>query len=358
MGAEVVDRVIPLAIVKNGHDPPCHLTDFAASNGNLTNAGNRVKGGVGHGCLSEGGRCGVAGALACDQPPEDGSLAIMAGTLPRLLAIDIDGTLTTPQHDISDRTAAAVGEAIAAGIQVVLATGRRYRDSLWVAERLGVTLPLVTTAGALIKDPTHHATQFRAAFADGVLGGVLRLIDAAGHEAVVYTDSFSDGFDFHCRGFDIGSEGLRSYLDRNRSLARLTPTLHEQPPADSFAAFCMGPKDAMLELEEAISAAFAKTTSVHVIRSPRYRGYLCEIAPAGVTKWSGIQQLAGACGISAADIWAVGDDVNDLPMIRNAGLGVAMGNADQRVQDAADRVTAANDADGLAILIEELLGTR
>ena len=280
----------------------------------------------------------------------------MTRMLPRLLAIDIDGTLTTPQHDISDRTAAAVGEAIAAGIQVVLATGRRYRDSLWAAERLGVTLPLITTAGALIKDPTHHTTQFRAAFADGVLEGVLGLIDAAGHEAIVYTDSFSDDFDFHCRGFEIGSEGLRSYLASNRSLARLTPTLHQQPPADSFAAFCMGPEPAMLELEAAISASFGEATSVHVMRSPRYRGSLCEIAPAGVTKWSGIQQLAAAFGISAADIWAVGDDVNDLPMLRNAGLGIAMGNADRRVQDAADRVTAANDADGLAVLIEELLG--
>lgn len=279
----------------------------------------------------------------------------MFSTPLRLLAVDIDGTITTPEHVVSDRTAAAIRQAISAGLRVVLATGRRYRDSLAIAERVGVKLPLITTGGALIKDPTTHETRFCAAFAEGVLERALGLIDAAGHEAVVYTDSFADGFDFHCRGLDVGSDGLRSYLDFNRSLARLTPDLHHRPPTDSFAAFSMGPEAAMLDLEAALLDACGETVCVHVIRSPRYRGHLCEIAPAGIDKWSGIQQLAGSWGIAADEICAIGDDVNDLPMIQAAGIGVAMGNAAPRVRDAADHITAANDADGLALLIEELL---
>jgi Cof subfamily protein (haloacid dehalogenase superfamily) len=274
---------------------------------------------------------------------------------PRLLALDIDGTITNSQHDVSSRTVAAIGKARAAGMEVVLATGRRYRDALAIAQRVGVTHPLVTTAGALIKEPQLHVTQYRAAFLPGVLEGVLQLIDAAGHEAVVYTDSFAEGFDFHCRGLECGGDGLRSYLARNRSLARVTPSLHQQPPRESFAAFCMGSQREMLTLETALREAFPAETSVHVIRSPKYRGYLCEIAPAGVTKWSGICQLAHSLGVASEEVCAVGDDLNDLPMICAAGLGVAMGNADPRVQAAADRVTGSNDADGLAALIDQLL---
>ena len=59
--------------------------------------------------------------------------------------------------------------------------------------------------------------------------------------------------------------------------------------------------------------------------------------------------------MASEEICAVGDDLNDLPMICAAGLGVAMGNADPRVQAAADRVTGSNDADGLAALIDQLL---
>jgi Cof subfamily protein (haloacid dehalogenase superfamily) len=283
------------------------------------------------------------------------SIRPMTARLPRLLALDIDGTLTNSKHRVSPRTIASIRKAIDAGIEVVLATGRRYRDALAIAEQAQIQRPLVTTAGALIKAPPEHHTQFRAAFRDGVLEGVLQVIDAAGHEAIVYTDSFQDGFDFHCRGFDRGGEGLRSYLARNVSLARVSPDLHTQPPPDSFAAFCMGSEEEMATLEAAIRDAFGDTTSLHVIRSPRYQGHLCEIAPAGITKWSGIERLARAWGIEAADICAVGDDLNDLPMIQAAGLGVAMGNADPRVHDVADRVIGSHDTDALADLIDELL---
>jgi hydroxymethylpyrimidine pyrophosphatase-like HAD family hydrolase len=279
----------------------------------------------------------------------------MNDRMPRLLALDIDGTITNSEHRISPRTISSIRKAIEAGIEVVLATGRRYRDALTVANQTEIHRPLVTTAGALIKAPLHHHTHFRATFPDGVLQGVLELIDGAGQEAIVYTDSFDDGFDFHCRGLDRGGDGLRSYLARNRSLARVSPHLHEQPPADSFAAFCMGSEAEMRALDAAIRGAYSDGTSLHVIRSPRYQGYLCEIAPAGITKWSGIEQLAGAWGIPAEAICAVGDDLNDVPMIRAAGLGVAMGNADPRVQDVADRVIGSNDTNALADLIDELL---
>jgi len=354
--AEVVDGVIPPAVEKHGHESAPDLADLAAPDGNLVNAGNGLEVGISHSGHTTGIRVGCRHRLG--RPADasgSASIAAMFGTPPRLLAVDIDGTLTTPRHDVSDRTVAAVARAIEAGIQVVLATGRRYRDSLAIAERVGVTLPLITTGGALIKDPRSHTTQYRAAFDEGVLAGVLELIDAAGHEAIVYTDSFAEGFDFHCRGLEVGSDGLRSYLANNRSLARLSPRLHQQPPSDSFALFSMGPEDTMLALEAALTDAFGEAISVHVIRSPRYQGSLCEVAPAGVNKWSGIQQLAGGWGIAADEIWAIGDDINDLPMIRQAGLGVAMGNADPRIRDAADHITAANDADGLAELIEQML---
>jgi hypothetical protein len=82
---------------------------------------------------------------------------------------------------------------------------------------------------------------------------------------------------------------------------------------------------------------------------------MCEIAPAGVTKWSGVTAVAAAWGIAAAEICAVGDDVNDLPMVRNAGLGVAMGNAVADVQAAADHVVATHDDGGIADVADLLL---
>ena len=90
-------------------------------------------------------------------------------------------------------------------------------------------------------------------------------------------------------------------------------------------------------------------------RSPRYTGYMCEICPFGVSKWTGVTMLASQWGILPEQICAAGDDVNDIPMIEAAGLGVAMGNALDEVKAAADRIAPGNDEDGLVHVINWLL---
>ena len=82
---------------------------------------------------------------------------------------------------------------------------------------------------------------------------------------------------------------------------------------------------------------------------------MCELAPAGVTKWSAVRRLASQWGIADSEICAVGDDVNDIPMIRSAGLGVAMGNAVPEVKAAADRIAPTHDNDGLVEVVAWLL---
>jgi hydroxymethylpyrimidine pyrophosphatase-like HAD family hydrolase len=73
------------------------------------------------------------------------------------------------------------------------------------------------------------------------------------------------------------------------------------------------------------------------------------------SKWAALLHLARLWGVEASEICAVGDDMNDLPMLRGAGLGVAMGHADARILDEADHVTGSDDEDGVAMLIDDLL---
>ena len=117
----------------------------------------------------------------------------------------------------------------------------------------------------------------------------------------------------------------------------------------------MGTRDEMLMVQRLLQALVAPTITTHVLRSPRYRGFMCELAPAGVTKWSAVRRLAGQWGIADGEICAVGDDVNDIPMIRSAGLGVAMGNAVPEVLAAADRIAPTHDNDGLVEVVSWLL---
>jgi Cof subfamily protein (haloacid dehalogenase superfamily) len=273
----------------------------------------------------------------------------------RLLAIDIDGTLVNTRDELTPATRAALTRAGEAGIRVVLATGRRYSRTLHLVEPLGIDVPLVTASGALVKDPCDHRTLFRAEFTPGVLLRTMKVIAASGYEPVLCGDTFLEGFDFYLARPEVESPELGEYLRVNANDGRVLPDMLAHPPRGVFAAFTMGTRGQMLELRDTLHRELAGRLTQHVLRSPKYTGFLCEVAPAGVTKWSAVRRLAAAWGIDDEAICAVGDDVNDIPMIRAAGLGVAMGNALAEVKAAADRIAPSQDDDGLVQVVQWLL---
>ncbi len=273
----------------------------------------------------------------------------------RLLAIDIDGTLVNSANELTPNVCAALRRAQDAGIQVVLATGRRYSRTLPLVEPLGLDLPVITASGALIKCPLSHRTLFQATFEQAAFKEMLTHLDRNGHHAVMYADSFAEGFDFYCCTLNVDTPELLDFYQTNRHCARVQANLLTAPPPGIFAGFAFGRQLEMLALRAELQQRWPEHLEVHVLRSPRYLGYMCEIAPAGITKWSGIQHLAAEQEIADAEICAVGDDVNDLPMIRAAGLGVAMENAQPEVKAAAGRIAPSNDDDGLVEVVNWLL---
>lgn len=273
----------------------------------------------------------------------------------RLLAIDIDGTLVNEHDELSAPTREALKRAGRAGLRVVLATGRRYSRSLHLVAPLDIRVPLITASGALVKDPADHRTLYRAEFDHGLLCGLLAWLDSHGYEPLLYGDTFEQGFDYYLAAADVRCAQLAEYLRLNPDCGRIWPQMFTDPPPEIFAGFVMGTHEEMLALERQLHQALPGRLHTHVLRSPRYSGYMCELAPAGVTKWSAVQRLARQWQIPESAICAVGDDMNDIPMIRAAGLGVAMGNALPAVKAAADRIAPSQAEDGLAAVVGWLL---
>jgi Cof subfamily protein (haloacid dehalogenase superfamily) len=273
----------------------------------------------------------------------------------RLLALDIDGTLVNSEHELTEPTRLAVLRAKEAGLEVVLATGRRYSRALPLVEPLRLHVPLVTASGALVKDPLDHRTLFVANFRSTVLEQTLAIVHSSGFAPVLYADSFADGFDYYCAQCDVSQPELAEFLNINAGSERLCPDLHLRPPEGIFAGFSMGTRGQMLKLKAALERQLGEHLSVHVLRSPRYFGFMCEIAPTGISKWSAVRRIAEERGIHPDEICAVGDDVNDIPMIEGAGLGIAMGNAVEEVKAAADRIAPCNNTNGLVEVVRWLL---
>lgn len=274
----------------------------------------------------------------------------------RLLAFDVDGTLLDPDGTLRPRTARAIARAAEAGIRPVLCTGRRYRRALPVAEQLGLAAPLVCNSGSLVKDASGHRTLWRADLDPALLARILTLFDEHRWPVVSFTDRDTHELDFIVAQEGTGRPLFDEFVSVNRSYADVDPAWRNRLAAAPHFHLCtLGTRLEMLDFERSVLAALPGEIRTFVQKSPRYEGTMCEVLRQDASKWSAVLHLADLWGIAPEEICAVGDDMNDIPMIQGAGLGVAMGHAPAIVREAADRITSDHDHDGLAAVIDEVL---
>jgi hypothetical protein len=262
----------------------------------------------------------------------------------RLVATDLDGTIVRSDGTISARTAVALRAAEESGLLVVLVTGRPPRWMGEVAAATGHTGVAICANGALLYD-LHtetvvgerllHPEQLRS------IAGRLRDDVPGLLFAVEYGMDFAHEPGYE-HAWDIGVPEVRvgppaSILDRPAAklLAR-HPTL----APDELLARAVG----ILGTQATVTHSSTRA--------------LLEISAYGVTKASALSSYAGSAGIDRADVVAFGDMPNDLAMLAWAGHSVAVANAHPEVLASADEVTESNDADGVARVIERLLGAR
>ncbi len=285
----------------------------------------------------------------------------------QILALDVDGTLLDPNGTLRPRTLEAVARAASAGIRPVLCTGRRYRRAWPIAEQLKIDAPLVCNSGAIIKDPTSGRTIWRADFDGSLPEEVLDLFHSNDQPAVVFTDRSSSEADFIVAKYPTGRDEFDDYVGQNHEHAEINERWRpQQSPSgevcvperggDSLFHICaIGSRSDMLAFQAAAHRRITGRIQTFVQRSVRYSGTMCEILRHDAGKWEAILHLSRMWQIDPSAICAVGDEVNDIPMIRNAGLGVAMGHARPEVLAAADFVTGGHDEDGVAMLVENVL---
>ena len=273
----------------------------------------------------------------------------------RLIAIDIDGTLLDGASQLRPAVREALRRAAEAGIQVLLCTGRRYRTALPVAQEAGLALPLVCHSGALVKDTGTHHTLASTPLARHELDGLLDALDGVGFTPLVYTDTFEQGCDFVVeRGAPL-TFYHEDYLAKNEGLYGHVPSLRDDLGADVVQVCTFAEIDELRAFKARLGGLLDHALTCHLLSSPHYIGHFLEFQSHGASKWSAIESLAASEGIADEAIVAIGDDENDISMLRGAGLGVAMGNAAAAVKAAAAVVTASNDDEGVARIIDTIL---
>jgi Cof subfamily protein (haloacid dehalogenase superfamily) len=266
----------------------------------------------------------------------------------RLVALDLDGTLIGDDLRLPPRTVATIRAVVARGVHVALVTGRMTSSALPYARELGLRAPLVGLQGALVREmPAPGSARLgrlllhRPLPAD-VARDALAWCRAAGLAAHVN----------HLERMVIraGDERADDYSSWNFGRILLVPDLAAWIRAPVTKVISVGPPplaDRALDRARADFAGRADPTVSH----PMFLEFL---AP-GVNKGRAVRFLARRLGVDLRDTLAIGDQRNDVEMIAEAGIGVAMGGAPEAVRAVARRVAPPLVEEGAAQVLEELV---
>ncbi len=296
---------------------------------------------------------------------------------PRLIAIDMDGTLLNSEGRVSSRNRAALRLAESAGVEVVIATGRRHSYAMRVLRDLGLhpgnTLvssngAVLRTIGAELVHRSHmslETARWLCAHAGEFRSTLVLTFDTVG----------PDGDDSHgalvCEGVDALHASIGRWMEANKAyiapVSRLEDALVNDPPiqmmlcgsvarmAQAEARLLEHPKIVAVGEEESAGAEIALHRTIYPERD------LCivDILPAGCSKASALLHLVERRGLSTGDLLAIGDNWNDVPMLRLAGHSVLMANAPADLKELAWEsgwtLAPSNDEDGVAVSIEGAL---
>jgi hydroxymethylpyrimidine pyrophosphatase-like HAD family hydrolase len=264
---------------------------------------------------------------------------------PRLVASDLDGTLLDPMETVTARTAAVIARTLAAGAPFVLVSGRPPRWIPRVAAAAGVSGLAVCANGSVLYDITGDRIVGAHTMAPDLLHDLVHSVRAALPDCRVATERVgASALAMGGREFATEAGYLHPWPGDNIWTASLAEVVGR--PAVKLLIRQSG-----MTSDELATAIGAVAQNVVEITFSSREG-MVELAPSGVTKGSGLAEVAARLDVPAADVIAFGDMPNDVPMLRWAGHGVAMANAHPDVLAAADEITAGNGEDGVAQVLE------
>ena len=264
----------------------------------------------------------------------------------KLIAIDLDGTMYTTDRRITTRVRNSLSNAMENGIQPVIVTGRGRRGAEIALETLGMNLPYICSAGALLRS--------------GIDGETIHSWTFHEHQELLHVIAFTRQ---HGTGliaepnehvpYWFGPDSMSEIMDP-LTAKEAKKSIRTSDPEKDFdlpllkVTITAGPA----QLAEAEKIVREECPSIHQV----YSGIqYIDLTAEGVNKGSALQALAESRGLQSNEIAAIGDQLIDLQMLRYAGLPIAMANSVPGLKPAARWLAPSNDEDGVAWAIDEIL---
>ncbi|MFD5110770.1 HAD family hydrolase [Streptomyces sp. NPDC058391] len=284
---------------------------------------------------------------ASAEPPAEPSVPSSAQSFQpsfpyKLVATDLDGTLLGEDHTVSARTREALAAATAAGAAHIIVTGRAVPWTRHILDDLGYDGLAVCGQGAQVYHAGEHKLLTSVTLDRQLAALAISKIEAEiGPLALAVSRDGLDGDVLVGPGYRVQEGPL--------------PALVVDDPAELWSAPLNKVYIQHPELDDDALALAARATAGSLVAVVMAGAGVVEILPLGLSKATGLSLAARRLGVKAADTIAFGDMPNDIPMFGWARHGVAMANAHEDLKAVADEVTASNEDDGIAMVLEKLL---
>jgi hypothetical protein len=273
----------------------------------------------------------------------------------RLLASDIDGTLLNPQFQISADDLSALRRAHAAGIEIVLVTGRRHTFALPIAQQLGFDLWLISSNGAVTRslagETFHRDLMPRQTCRDLCTA----MQDFRSHTVLTF-DKGTKGA-IVLEHLDDLNASIRRWLEKNMAYIEFVVPIENSLLSDPVQTMFCGSMSRMSEALQALEAS-GMDNRVTILRTeyPERDLSMIDVLNTGCSKGHALERWAAHRGYRRDQVMAIGDNHNDVEMLEFAGHPVIMGNACEELRGRGWSVTLGNDSCGVAAAVGEVVG--
>ena len=271
----------------------------------------------------------------------------------RLLALDIDGTLLDSNGVLPEANRRAIADAIGCGVEVALATGRRYDFARSIFEQLPSPLTLILSNGAVVKTCDGETLQ-RRLLPREIAHDVLRRTPEHRESAAVVFDRPREG-QVVFEAIDWEHPRHRRFFASNRPFLAESKPLEDCLSEDPVQVMFSGGCSSMQTLYELLKHSSDGLFSVALTEYQHRDFSLVDVIRAGVSKGTALQEWATSRGCARDEVMAIGDNLNDVEMLEFAGTAVVMGNAAPDLKTRGWLETESNDNTGVARAVETLI---
>ncbi len=285
-----------------------------------------------------------------------------------MLAIDLDGTLLCSRGQVSAANREAIADARGHGLFVTICTGRGLVECKHITDQIGQAEPIVVAGGSMVACPTTRRTLHRFPMHHDLVRRLVNALASQGHAVLVLKDPSHAAHDYLVVS-PTGDAGIdpvtRWWFQKMNVPVRYVTSLdHDEHLSHTVRVGVCGPKRRTDGVAALVRESFASEVMFQhfhaVVPRPEYddpegKTLILECFDKAANKWTAIEWLAASRGLPISGVAAIGNDINDIAMLEQAALSVAMGNAIDEAKAAAHKHTLGNDDDGVAHAIQQIL---